>query len=104
MPLAEQNPALWNRSMVGEAETLWPRARSLRSSGRYQSEAALQSAHVYRCRTGHNNWAAVLELYHALLALSASSVVAINRALAVAKMQGARAALDSFGEVTDVRL
>ena len=36
--------------------------------GRYQLEAALQSAHVYRCRTGHANWAEIVQLYDALMA------------------------------------
>jgi len=66
----------------------------------------LQSARVYiRYRTGHANWAAVVELYDALLALSASPVVAINRALAVAEIHGASFALDALQEVAaDVRL
>lgn len=104
VPLAEQNFALWNQSMIAEAETLLLRARSLGSMGRYQLEAALQSAHVYRCRSAHNNWAAVVQLYDALFALSASPVVAINRALAVAKIRGARAALDNLRDISDVRL
>ena len=45
----------------------------------------MQSAHVYRCRTGHANWPEVLLLYDALTALVPSPVIAINRALAVAE-------------------
>jgi predicted RNA polymerase sigma factor len=105
MPLAEQDSALWNETMIREAEALLLRASALGSIGRYQLEGALQSAHVYRCRTGHANWSSVVELYDALLALSASPVVAINRALAVAEIHGARAALDDLREIAaDVRL
>ena len=105
VPLRDQDPALWNGRMIGEAEALLLRAHALGTIGRYQLEAALQSAHVYRCCTGNDNWAAVVELYDALLALSASPVVAINRALAVAEFQGAAAALDSLHELTgDARL
>jgi predicted RNA polymerase sigma factor len=105
VPLAVQDPALWNWQRIDEAEALLLRARTLDSIGRYQLEGALQSAHVSRLRSGHANWPAVVQLYDALLALSNSPVVAINRALAVAETQGARAALDAIDDVAaDARL
>ena len=65
----------------------------------------MQSAHVHRCRTGQANWAAVVQLYDALFALAGSPVVAINRALAIAEIQGVSAALDALQEVAaDVRI
>jgi len=70
------------------------RASKMESIGRYQLEAALQSAHVYRCRTGQANWKEVVQLYDALQALSPSPVIAINRALAVAELHGADEALE----------
>src|SRR5712672_1773628 len=84
VPLAEQDQALWDWPMIGEAESLLRRASAFGVVGRYQLEGALQSAHVYRCRTGHGNWAEVVQLYDALFALVGSPVVAINRALAIA--------------------
>jgi predicted RNA polymerase sigma factor len=105
IPLAEQDPELWDSRMIFEAETLLRRASAFGIIGRYQLEAALQSAHVYRCRTGHANWAEVVDLYDALLALDGSPVVAVNRALAIAETQGADAALDALQEISaDVRL
>ena len=105
VPLAEQDPALWDWQMIAEAEALLRCASALGSIGRYQLEAALQSAHVYRCRTGQANWAEVVQLYDALLALAGSPVVAINRALAIAELQGANSALEAMPEVAaDVRL
>jgi RNA polymerase sigma-70 factor (ECF subfamily) len=99
VPLAEQDPALWDSQMIDEAEALLRRASTLGSIGRYQLEGALQSAHVYRCRTGHANWAEVVQLYDALFALAGSPVVAINRALAIAEVHGASAALAAMQEV-----
>jgi RNA polymerase sigma-70 factor (ECF subfamily) len=99
VPLAEQDPALWDSPMIDEAEALLRRASTLGSIGRYQLEGALQSAHVYRCRTGHANWAEVVQLYDALFALVGSPVVAINRALAIAEEHSAGAALDAMQEV-----
>jgi RNA polymerase sigma-70 factor (ECF subfamily) len=105
VPVAQQDPAEWNEPMISEAEALLLRARTLGSIGRYQLEGALQSAHIYRCRTGDNNWPAVVELYDTLLALTASPVVAINRALAVAEIHGAAAALSELSKIAaDVRL
>lgn len=105
VPLAQQDPAFWNAPLINEAEALLLRARTLGSIGRYQLEGALQSAHIYRCRTGDNNWPAVVELYDALWALTASPVVAINRALAVAEVRGAAAALSELSKIAaDVRL
>jgi predicted RNA polymerase sigma factor len=94
VPLAEQDSALWDSQMIFEAEALLRRASELASVGRYQLEAALQSAHVYRCRTGQANWEEVVQLYDVLLGLSASPVIAINRALAVAELHGANEGLE----------
>ena len=91
--------------MIAEAEALLRRASALGSIGRYQLEAALQSAHVHRRRTGRANWAEVVELYDALLALTGSPVVALNRALALAELHGAASALEALREVAaDARL
>jgi RNA polymerase sigma-70 factor (ECF subfamily) len=87
--------------MIEEAEALLRRAGALGSIGRYQLESALQSAHVYRRRTGYANWAAVVQLYDALSALTGSPVVAINRALAVAELQGTSAALEAMPDLAD---
>jgi RNA polymerase sigma-70 factor (ECF subfamily) len=98
VPLAEQDPARWNGGMVERAETLLHRALALDRIGRYQLEAALQSAHVHRRWTGRANWSEVVSLYDALLALTDSPVVAINRALALAEVEGAEAALRAMPE------
>ncbi|HEU4387255.1 MAG TPA: DUF6596 domain-containing protein [Blastocatellia bacterium] len=105
VPLADQDPEMWDWEMIKEAESQLVRASALGSVGRYQLEAALQSAHVYRCRTGRANWADVLKLYDALSALTKSPVVAINRSLAIAEMHGAGTALEALEEVgSDPRL
>jgi predicted RNA polymerase sigma factor len=100
VPLAEQDPGLWDSQMIEEAEALLRRASTLGSIGRYQLEGALQSAHVYRCRTGHANWAEVVQLYDALFAVAGSPVVAINRALAIAEEHGTGAALEAMREIS----
>ncbi len=105
VPLAEQDTSLWDRKMIHKAEELLTRASTLGNLGRYQLEAALQSAHVYRLLTGEANWSAVVQLYDALWGLSRSPVIAINRALALTEIQGADAGLRAIDEIAaDTRL
>jgi len=96
VPLADQDSELWEWRLIEEAEMLLRRAAALGSVGRYQLEAALQSAHVYRRRTNCANWSEVVRLYDALAALTGSPVVAVNRALAFAELHGAGAALEEM--------
>jgi RNA polymerase sigma-70 factor (ECF subfamily) len=105
VPLAEQDPACWDEGLIDDAETLLQRAGCMGRIGRYQLEAALQSAHVVRRRTGRADWEAIAQLYDALLALTGSPVVAINRAVAIAETRGAAAGLAELDVVgADPRL
>ena len=101
VPLAEQNMELWNLDMIRAGESLLTCASSLASIGRYQLEGALQSAHVHRRRTGQANWTEIVQIYDALMELSGSPVVAINRALALAEVQGAAAGLEALEHLTE---
>jgi predicted RNA polymerase sigma factor len=105
VPLAAQDQALWDWQMIAEAEAILQSAGAMNSIGRYQLEAALQSAHVYRCRTSHANWAEIVQLYDSLFALAGSPVIAINRALAVAELHGPKAALEALEKIAaDARI
>ncbi len=103
VPLAEQDQKQWDWPMIAEAEALIRHASELGKVGRYQLEAALQSAHVYRRRTGEANWREVVELYDLLLIITGSAVVAINRAVAIAGIDGPEAGLKAMPEI-DARL
>jgi RNA polymerase sigma-70 factor (ECF subfamily) len=105
VPLAEQDTALWDAALIDEAEALLFRASAQRVTGRYQLEAAVQSAHGIRRRSGHADWVAIERLYDALALLTGSPVVAINRAIAIAETQGPHAALAALDAVAgDPRL
>jgi len=105
IPLDRQDPALWNTHQIDEAEYVLHRAGKLGSIGRFQLEAALQSAHADRCRTGRPNWPFVIQLYDALFAFAESPVVAINRAVAISQLQGPDAGLAAMPSLdTDSRL
>jgi len=105
VPLNEQDPMLWDAALIDEAEALLRRASAIGGIGRYQLEAAVQSAHAVRRRTGAPDWTAIERLYDALYALTGSPVVAINRAIAVAETRGAEAGLAALDALADdVRL
>jgi RNA polymerase sigma-70 factor (ECF subfamily) len=93
VPLDEQDTALWDAEMIDEAEALLLRASAAGVIGRYQLEAAIQSAHAARRATGRTDWVAIEQFYDALAAMTDSPVVAINRAVAVAETRGAEAGL-----------
>jgi RNA polymerase sigma-70 factor (ECF subfamily) len=87
-PLRSQDQSLWDWRMIEEAEAALHYASRSRRIGRYQLEAAIQSALVEGARTGIVSWAAVVSLYDALIQLTNSPVASINRALAVAELEG----------------
>lgn len=105
VPLSDQEPAGWHATLIAEAEALLGLAAAMRRIGRFQLEAAIQSAHAARRRTGATDWAAVVTLYDALLALTGSPIVAVNRAVAVGARQGAAEGLAALERVAaDARL
>jgi RNA polymerase sigma-70 factor (ECF subfamily) len=93
VPLDRQDTADWDLAQLDDAEELLHTANAAGPTGRYQIEAAIQSAHVARRLAGAATWPAVVALYDRLLALTRSPVVALNRAAAVAEVEGPAAAL-----------
>jgi RNA polymerase sigma-70 factor, ECF subfamily len=101
VPLADQDPQLWSTTLIEEAEALLFRASRMGAVGRYQLEAAVQSAHVVRRLTGRTDWAAIERIYDALSAIIDSPVVAINRAIAIAETRGPAAGLLTLDALAD---
>lgn len=93
VPLEQQDTSLWDDSQVGLAESLLHDANKAGPSGRYQLEAAIQSAHIARRLSGIGNWPVIVRLYDFLLVITRSPVVTLNRAVALAETDGAQAAL-----------
>ena len=99
VPLGLQDVALWDRQAIEEAEAILRRAAEFRAPGRFQLEAAIQSAHATRRVSGAVDWPAIAQLYDGLFALTLSPVVAVNRAVATAEAHGAQAGLALLAEV-----
>ena len=108
VPLDAQDPARWDAALIDEAEALLLSASRMGAPGRFQLEAAVQSAHAARRFAGTTDWAAIVELYDALLALTGSVVVAINRAVALAAHvsgpRGAAEGLAALDTLNDAQL
>ncbi|MES2716569.1 MAG: DUF6596 domain-containing protein [Pseudomonadota bacterium] len=113
VPLAAQDSTRWDARMLREAERLLHRAGALalqpgagvQRVGRYQLEAAIQSAHGVRRFSGRADWPAIVALYDGLLQLTASPVVALNRAVALAELAGPTAGLAALDALAgDARL
>ncbi|OQW57298.1 MAG: RNA polymerase subunit sigma-70 [Proteobacteria bacterium HN_bin10] len=88
VPLDEQDVSLWRRELIAEAETLLRQASVMKRPGRYQLEAAIQSAHATRAWRGEADWDAIVLLYTALAELTGSPVARLNAAAAIARRDG----------------
>jgi RNA polymerase sigma-70 factor (ECF subfamily) len=103
VPLEAQDIALWDEPQIVSAEALLRDANANGPTGRYQIEAAIQSAHVARRISGRANWDAVVALYDVLLRLTQSPVVVLNRAAALMEVEGPEAALASLDTIAHDR-
>jgi len=101
VPLDRQVTAAWDSALIERAETVLHRAGQLQRPGRFQLEAALQSVHAARHRTGRTDWTAVVQLYDALWTVTGSPVVAINRAAAIGQARGAADGLAALAALSD---
>ena len=99
VPLDQQDVSLWRREMIVEAEAALRAASRAKRPGRYQLEAAIQSAHATRAWRGEADWDAIVLLYQALSELTGSPVARLNAAAAIARRDGPEAGLSALGAV-----
>ena len=91
--LADQDRALWDRSLVAEGQALVRACLRRGRPGPYQLQAAINAVHSDAATAGDTDWRQVLALYDQLMVVAPSPVVALNRAVAVAEVHGPSAAL-----------
>ncbi len=101
VPFDEQNVALWDPALRMEAEAALAAANNLPHTGRFQLEAAIQSARAAERLTGHDTRAAVLQLYDHLYRLHPTGVVALNRLVARARLSGATTVIDELRQMEE---
>jgi predicted RNA polymerase sigma factor len=93
VPLSEQDPRLWVLPLVEEAESHLAQASRQGHDGRFQLEAAIQSVHAERARSGRTEWAAIVFFYERLIRIAPTLGTRIGYAAAVAEAKGADAGL-----------
>lgn len=93
IPLSAQNSSQWNLAQIAEAESLLQAAARLARAGRFQIEAAIQSAHLAPMFGRLADETGIVALYDALLLYAPTVGALVNRAAAVARAHGADAGL-----------
>jgi RNA polymerase sigma-70 factor, ECF subfamily len=91
--LADQDRSRWDRARIAEGQALVRRCLRRNQPGPYQLQAAINAVHSDAPTAAATDWRQILALYDQLLALAPSPVVALNRAVAVAEVDGPAAAL-----------
>ena len=91
--LDDQDRGLWHRRMIDEGLALIDKAMWRRRPGPYQVQAAIAALHARAAKPEDTDWAGIDQLYETLERMQPSPVVTLNRAVAVAKVEGAEAAL-----------
>jgi predicted RNA polymerase sigma factor len=96
VPLREQDVTRWSQPMLEEAERLLQAAARSSAPGRFQLEAAIQSAHAQRARSGATDWEAIALLYAGLLRCAPTVGARVAAAAALAEARGAEAGLGAL--------
>jgi RNA polymerase sigma-70 factor (ECF subfamily) len=91
--LADQDRGRWDRGLVAEGQAIVRRCLRRNQPGPYQIQAAINAVHSDAPTAAATDWRQILQLYDQLQAFAPSPVVALNRAVAVAEVEGPQAAL-----------
>jgi RNA polymerase sigma-70 factor (ECF subfamily) len=97
--LTAQDRSLWNRERIAEGQSLVRACLQRNQPGPYQIQAAINAVHSDALITGTVDWRQILQLYNQWLALEPTPIVALNRAVAVAEVEGAGLALTLVDEL-----
>lgn len=99
--LGEQDRSRWDSALLAAAHRTLERAARLRRPGRWQLHAAIAACHSDAADAVSTDWLQVLTLYDMLLAYDRSPVVRLNRAVALARVEGAAPALTEVDALAD---
>jgi RNA polymerase sigma-70 factor, ECF subfamily len=91
--LADQNRVLWNHRLIAEGQAIVRRCLARNQPGPYQIQAAINAVHSDAPDSSATDWRQILQLYDQLLSIAPGPIVALNRAVAVAEVDGPEAAL-----------
>jgi len=97
--LSDQDRELWDRGLIAEGQTLVRRCLARNLPGPYQIQAAIHAVHSDAASADATDWWQILQLHDQLFAIAPSPVAALNRAVAVAEVEGPEAALRIVDEL-----
>jgi RNA polymerase sigma-70 factor (ECF subfamily) len=93
VPLADQDRSRWDSELIAEGQDLVRRCLRRNQPGPYQVQAAINAVHSDAPTATATDWSQIVQLYDQLQALDPSPIVALNRAVAVAEVDGPEAGL-----------
>jgi len=91
--LGEQDRSIWDQSLIAEGQTLVRACLRRNRPGPFQIQAAVAAVHSDSPTAEATDWSQILQLYDQLMAVAPTPVVALNRTVAVAEVEGVSAAL-----------
>ena len=91
--LGDQDRGLWDRDLIAEGQAIVRQCLERNQPGPYQIQAAINAVHTDATDAAATDWWQILQLYNQLQSIAPSPVVALNRAVAVAEVEGPDAAL-----------
>ena len=103
VPLDQQDTAFWSQSMIDEAEKHLRSAAVFKHMGRYQLEAAIQSIHASRAKTGRIDWKEIALLYEGLVRIAPGIGSLVGRAVAIAQAEQPAAGFAALEQIPSDR-
>ena len=91
--LSDQDRSQWDRALIAEGQALVRRCLRRNQPGPYQIQAAINAVHSDAPTAAATDWRQILQLYDQLLSIAPGPIVALNRAVALAEVDGPHAAL-----------
>lgn len=104
VPLDQQDIQKWDSGLILQAETLLREAFSQQKIGRFQLEAAIQSAHTARVSQKLNNWKEIVVLYNGLISKVDSLGARVSQAAAMIELHGAQLGLKYLNEILNEKV
>lgn len=101
VPLDKQNTTLWDAEMIGEADKLLRKAGAFGCLSPFQCQAAIQSVHADRRRSGVTDWPALAKLYEALVIMKPTAGARVSHAAVTGRVQGPAAALALLNRIAE---
>jgi RNA polymerase sigma-70 factor (ECF subfamily) len=98
----EQDRSLWNHTLIAEGQALLNLSASGTEVTKYHIEAAIASMHTSAARSEDTDWRQIVSLYDMLMAIHPSPVIALNRAIAIAQLDGPERGLQEIHVIHDL--